>query len=255
MQAYQLFRYLSTKARWTHMHHRMKSHKVTSTSVQAAEMPVVNSKNRCSLGDPDHRPDEQGGKASLSFLLLSSFLFPMLKWLKLGWMRFHPNGLHFFFIDVKAGATKKHQPHKCFPALVTTSLLMLRSQVSTAQLKMDFVRLWRSTWPTAFLKDHIIIPTVAAHALWPPKPHPGQNGTDLCPLRPIPRPVSQQQAWPSDEKVRVLLAPLFSKSTLTLIVLANSLEFPSLPRRQSILWKWKLILTGGLSLGVFSIIY
>lgn len=165
----------------------------------------------------------------------------------------------FFFLDVKVGATKKHQPHKRFPALVTASFLMLCSQVSTAQLRMGFVPLWRSTcfpeWPIGFLKNHIAIPTVAAHVLWPPKLHSGQNGTDLCPPHPIPRPVSQQQAWPSDEKVRVLLTPHFSKSTLTLIVLANSLEFPSLPRRQSILWKWKLILTGGLSLGVFSIIY
>lgn len=97
---------------------------------------------------------------------------------------------------------------------------------------------------TALLKIHITIPMLAAHGL--PNCIPGKMhiGPDPCPLHPIPRPLSQQQAWPLDEKARVLLAPHFSKSTLTLIVLANSLEFPSLPRRQSILWKWKLILTG-----------
>lgn len=46
-------------------------------------------------------------KALLPFLLLSSFLFPMLKWLKLGWMRFHPNGLCFLFFRCQGGGNQK----------------------------------------------------------------------------------------------------------------------------------------------------
>lgn len=63
------------------VHHGMKSHKVSPASVHAAQMPLV---TECSLGDPDCHLDEGGGKAMLSLLSLSSFLFPMLKWLKLG---------------------------------------------------------------------------------------------------------------------------------------------------------------------------
>lgn len=70
--------------------------------------------NEGSWADPDHHLDEQGSKAMLS--LNAGFVFVShaevaqevsLKWSTL------------FLLDVKAGATKKHQPHKRFPTLVT----------------------------------------------------------------------------------------------------------------------------------------
>lgn len=197
----------------------------------------------------------------LSLLSLSSFLFPMLKWLKLGWMRFHPNGLHLFFWMSRRGNQKAPAP-QVFPTLtiVHHSSYTVRHPAHNWKRPLFLCEGAHvpPKWSTAFFeKNHITIPMVAAHGLWSPKPRPGQNTHRA---RPVPSPSRTQTTvpaagWPLDEKARVLLAPHFSKSTLTLIVLANSLEFPSLPRRQSILWKWKLILTGGLSLGVFSIIY
>lgn len=122
-----------------------------------------------------------------------------------------------------------------------------------------FVQPWRSTRSpseqhTGNVKSRTAIPIAVAHGLWSPKFCSGQNAAPW-PNPAIPKPASQQLNWPLNGKERVLLAPHFLKRTLTLIVLANSLEFPSLPWRQSILWKWKLILTGSLSWGMFSIIF
>lgn len=163
---------------------------------------------------------------------------------------------------MSSGATRKHQPHKCF----------LRSWLyNITHVMQSGIPRTTENGLCSSVKEHVCPPSdpqpfrkITSPFPWLPHTDCGlpnhvlgkmHTGPDLCPLPPVPRPLSQRQAWPLDEKARVLLAPHFSKSTLTLIVLANSLEFPSLPRRQSILWKWKLILTGGLSLGVFSIIY
>lgn len=122
-----------------------------------------------------------------------------------------------------------------------------------------FVQPWRSTCSPSEqhadnMKSCTTIPIVVAHGIWSSKSHSGQIAAPW-PNPAIPKPLFQHLNWPLNGKERVLLAPHFLKSTLTLIVLANSLEFPSLPWRQSILWKWKLILTGSLSWGMFSIIF
>lgn len=174
-------------------------------------------------------------------------------------MKLHLNSLHFFFWML-GGLTKQHQLHKCFlysrlyhitdtmqTGIPCTTENSLCSSAKEHMLPLSGPH-WKVTSPFPWLlhMDYGFPNCILRQT------HPGPNP---CLLPPVPRPLSQQHAWPLDEKARVLLAPHFSKSALTLIVLANSLEFPSLPRRQSILWKWKLILTGGLSLGVFSIIY